>query len=388
MAKIIPRKKVEQVVETTDAITENNFKTKVDVKELSDVLGTICLVLKTDDKNKVILEQKNDKLSIVAQTDMSFLKVELDSTGSNGIVSINGLSLHKIVSNLKCETIEINKINDAEVELSGKKYKSSLSLLETKGAKIRDFADAEKLKIPTHILGLALNKVSFACSKDLLAGTLTSLYFELKDNQLNIVGSDGIKISTILYPVEAQDINFLIKPKQLMLLNKILECYSDEEEITLGIKDNRVFFNTESFICGLRLSDGEYTLKDVYKAFRESDQFNKEIKVEKNNLIDGFNLALSHDDTAIMFKIKDDILHITNPSKKFDIVVDGCEIQTDNNFIIEFNSCVLNDVLNRVKSKDSEIITLYIKDDSMMIKPAINEYQYNCVFALNGYRDI
>lgn len=104
----------------------------------------------------------------------------------------------------------------------------------------------------------AIDRTIFATSKDDSRFNLNGALFEISDNSLRMVATDGHRLSYLdnLVDVFADDNKFLLPRRGLSALKKFIDRGPASVTLEVGKKDIRV--STDSGYIGVRLIDGDY----------------------------------------------------------------------------------------------------------------------------------
>lgn len=116
---------------------------------------------------------------------------------------------------------------------------------------------ATGFSVPQKTMKSMILQTKYACAVTDTKPALMGCKFEIKDNVLNVVAVDGIRIALRQEPLTYDDLEFIVPVKTLEELVSILSDDNDKN-VTLSIDKNQISFNVESYTMISRLIDGEF----------------------------------------------------------------------------------------------------------------------------------
>lgn len=300
--------------------------------------------IKAED-NKVTLLATNIDLTI--QTDFECTVFD------KGEIVVEAALLIEIIRRLPDELVVVKIIKENIIEIVSGKSNFSLVFLDS-----NDFP-----KIPEHnkIMNLTLNGEIF---KNMIRGTtsfasldearpvLNGVLFEIINNRLNMVASDGFRLALKTNAIgNIPDISVIIPSKALDDMYKII----DDEDIDIQITRNHIIVKQNNNIIISRLIEGEF-LK--YEAIFPKES-NLSIEVNRDTIIDAIERAAivikEGNAKLIKFSIKDGIMNISSNSALGKVTEDIEVVSTGKELTIAFNSKY---IVEAVKKIEDEILTM------------------------------
>ena len=194
--------------------------------------------------------------------------------------------------------------------------------------------------------------IAFVAQNEGKKPVLTGTLFEIKNNVLNLVSSDGHRIALVKEEIKetVEDCSFIV-PGQTQ--RELLKLLKDEEDMVTVIVDGRtVLFDFGNYQVYSRLIDGEF-LK--YNSIISVDNKIK-VVVEKKNIVDSLERALllinadisakSENKVPVRFNIGYDKIELSCITDKGQISDTIPVEMTDGDLLIGFNCRFLLDALS------------------------------------------
>ena len=239
------------------------------------------------------------------------------------------------------------------------KVESGMSKFNFQGISPDEFPNAPVLdeKFRFTVTQNALKKlirktISFVAQNEGKKPVLTGALFEIKNNYLNVVASDGHRLAVVKEEIlETVENNKLIVPGTT--LRELLKVLKDEDEkVTVIVSDRTVLFDFGYYQVYSRLIDGEFLKYDAIISAVNSIN----VYVEKRYLIESLERAIllinddisakSENKVPVKFKIKYGKIEVTcitgkgQVNDEVNVEVDGGELEK-----IGFNCRFLLDAL-------------------------------------------
>jgi DNA polymerase-3 subunit beta len=180
--------------------------------------------------------------------------------------------------------------------------------------KFPDFDTADNVpyfEVSSKDIKSMISQTSFAVSEDETRFFMNGVYFEKKDSNLNLVATDGRRLSFATKNILSGINDFpsaIVHPK---ILNIILKHAPEEGNILMSIVDKMIFFKFGNYKFGSVLIEGNFP--DYNRVIPENQLYS--FQVEKSDLLSALKkVALMVDKKAgrIYFNISDGILKITS----------------------------------------------------------------------------
>ena len=132
---------------------------------------------------------------------------------------------------------------------------------------VPSFGEAEGHKVKSSVLATLIRRTIFAAAQENSRYTLHSVLIEFGQDQVTLVATDGKRLAHMPGPAsiqgEIQEGIFLVPPKSLNLLQKIL--HDPEEEVEIGLRENEILFRTPKVTIYSRLAEGRFPrYQDVF----------------------------------------------------------------------------------------------------------------------------
>ena len=120
-------------------------------------------------------------------------------------------------------------------------------------------SNATEISLPAGTLAANIQRTMFATANDELRMVMNGLYFDLREDSLNIVASDGHKmVRNMIYSCKtANPASFILPKKPAGLLRSVLDL-NDENEVSIRFNNNNAEIRFADGILSCRLIEGRY----------------------------------------------------------------------------------------------------------------------------------
>lgn len=232
------------------------------------------------------------------------------------------------------------------------------------GSDVRDFPgypEFEKVtevELPILSLKNIISKSNFAVAKDESRAVLCGIYFEISENRVGMVATDGHRLGSSFFneAISPDSVyNCVVSPKSVLNLIRIIDIKL-EEKIKITIGEKYISFSTNNLTMCSKLIDGPYP--DYTKVIPKNNP--------KNVVIDKSNLQMALRRVSVLSNQKTHLVKFTFSKELLEIVVSNRDIggeareslPVDYNFdqhSIGFNSQYLLEILDIIKTPKIKI---------------------------------
>lgn len=224
-----------------------------------------------------------------------------------------------------------------------------------------DFEGALKLQIS--FFNFCISRVLFSVSTDPHKYALNGSLMQIQDNEMNLVSTDGHRMSVINKHLGEgfNNMDIIIPRKTLMELKKALGAASDEEEFLIGFLENRIFFKVGERTLFSRLIDGKFP--DYTKAIPVNNDRRFEFKRGEFQGILRRKVVLSSDKSKLVrltFKSGELVVVLKNAERGESVDKMSLEYEGDQ-LDLGFNVDYLHDFL---KNMDADSVEMYVRDEA------------------------
>lgn len=233
----------------------------------------------------------------------------------------------------------------------------------------------EYIEVSQYTLKEVIRQTIFSVSDNATNKILTGELFEVKQDNLKVVSSDGLRISlrNIGLKESYPDRKVIVPRKALAEINRILSG-DTQKMVKIFFTDKHILFEFDSTTVVSRLIDGEYLKIDNIL----SADYETKIRVNKKKFQScierSVTLIREGDKKPIILNILDDLMEIKMDSKgSFDEDVDIEKVGKD--LMIGFDPKFLMDALRVIDDEEIEIKLLNSKAPCF-IKDANESYTY------------
>ncbi len=228
----------------------NTVQKAVSVKSTMPILE--CMLIDSSGDGNVVVTGNNLDLCIEYNAKMN--------VPEGGTVALTSKMFGEIVRRLPDGTVtmEVNPVDNVT------KIKCGLSEFNIQGLSGKEYPPAPILeeKFRFNIAQADLKKlirktISFVAATEGRKPILTGALFEIKNNHLNVVASDGHRLAVVKHELKEN----LENSKTVIpgtTLRELLKLLKDEDEVTVIVSDRHVMFDFGDFQVYTRKLDGEF----------------------------------------------------------------------------------------------------------------------------------
>jgi DNA polymerase-3 subunit beta len=326
-----------------------------------------------------LFELRENQLTITAADNETRMitSIEVADVKGQGVFAIPSKNLLDSLKELPDQPV-VFELNDESLEMviqyengrytfvaqSGDEYPQSKPLSE----------GAAKLTLSADDLSTGISRTIFAGGDDELRPVMNGVFFDITDEDITFVASDGHKLVRLqkLNVKGNERASFILPRKPANLLKSVLP--RENGDVTIGFDSNNAYFTTEHFVVVSRLIEGRYPnyngvipKENPYKVNTDRVQLLnalKRVTVFSNSASSLIKLNISENS---LFISAQDIDFSTYAEETVPCVYDGgVEIN------IGFKGTYLIEILNNILSEE---VVLELADPSRagLVVPAENE---------------
>ena len=142
------------------------------------------------------------------------------------------------------------QVEDSKVIVKAGKSKFNLQTLPTKDYPLMkaEEADIKRIVVPQNQLRDTLRQVDFSMAQQDIRYYLNGLLIEVKDKKLNIVGTDGHRLSFTSTELKepCKNIQVIVPRKTIVELTKLLN--ENDEQVEISLTNNQSYLVTEILV--------------------------------------------------------------------------------------------------------------------------------------------
>ena len=356
---------------------------KIDRELLINPLGNVSGIVEKRHAlpilSNLLLENQENNLKFTA-TDLEMqISTQIKTKLSDDFqITISAKKLFDITRALPEKSNIDIQIEENKVTVKAKKSRFNLQTLPPKDYPVmkKDVDDVIKLKLSQSVLKNLLKQVDFSMAQQDIRYYLNGLLIEIKDNNLNIVGTDGHRLSftsaTLKDP--CKNIQVIVPRKTIVELVKLLSDSDDNVEV--GITNNQVNFNFNDIDLITKVIDGKFP--DYSRVIPNGHE--NIFDIDRETLLDAMLRAsiLSNDKyRGIRMVVEENNLKLISNNSEHEEAEEEIEIKYKGDKIdIGFNVTYLIDVLTNIQT---EKLTIAFSDSSsscLVTIPKNKEYKY------------
>lgn len=319
----------------------------ISTKNVGSVLSNVLLIAEND---QLVIKATDIKVNF-----QTSIPIEIEEEGTTTIYCDKFMSILNSLNNYGL--IEFNLIdNEATIKPVDKKINFKLKCISEE--KFPDFIESENIsyfEISSKDIKSMISQTSFAVSDDETRFFMNGVYFEKKDSNLNLVATDGRRLSFATKNILSGINDFpsaIVHPKILNIISK----YGPEEgNILMSIIDKMIFFKFGNYKFGSVLIEGNYP--DYTRVIPKAQE--NSLIVKKNDLLQALKrVSLMVDKKAgkISFNIDNDTIKIASSEYELGSAKEEipCKINGAN-INLNLNIRYIEEPLKVINSEDIEI---------------------------------
>ena len=358
-----------------------NIKIERDVllKPLSNVSGIVEKRHALPILSNLLIEGENNSLKFTA-TDLE-VQISLNiqaNISENFSTTVAARKLFDITRALPEQSIITVQIEENKVFVSAAKSKFNLQSLPPKDYPLmkKNEADGSEIKLSQNQLRGLLKQVEFAMAQQDIRYYLNGLLFEVDGKKINIVGTDGHRLSFTSSSLKENNEKFqtIVPRKTVLELVKLLE--ENDDNVTVRLTTNQVVFSFNNIELISKVIDGKFP--DYHRVIPENHENHFDVnRLELLSSMQRASILSNEKYRGIRMVIEANSLKLISSNSEQEKAEEELEIKYSGPSIdIGFNVTYLIDVLTNIQF---EKLTLAFHDSSsscLITIPNNNDYKY------------
>lgn len=326
----------------------------ISTKNITSILSNVLMIVK---ENKLVIKATDLKINFETQ-----VSAQIAESGS---ITLYCEKFIGILNSLPSGEIEIcqDQIDQDEnkndlsttviIRSADKKIQFQMrSMLQEKFPEFYFEDDISYFEVVSKDLKEMIAQTSFAVSEEDTRYFMNGVFFEKKNNDLNLVATDGRRLSFISKSILENVDDFpaaIVHPK---ILNIILKCAPDEGTVSIAITQKMIFFKFANYRFAAVLLEGQFPNYARVIPKKQSFIF----IVKRLDLIDALTkrivLMVDKRIGRIYFDISSDVLKITAFQTEVGSAEEyiPCEF-SGNPYVIAFNFRYIEEPLKVIKTE-------------------------------------
>ncbi|OGX05752.1 MAG: DNA polymerase III subunit beta [Omnitrophica WOR_2 bacterium GWA2_47_8] len=176
-----------------------------------------------------------------------------------GAITIPAKRFSDIVREMPSGDIVISTKKNNQIDIEGNRCRFKLiGLPKDEFPKFPEFKDKEVITLDQEVLKEMIRMTSFAVSHEESRYVLNGILFEIADDSLSLVASDGRRLAKITKKLDSpikKEAAVIIPLKAIQEINRNLK---DEGELSLVVSTNQALFDINGVLIATRIIEGEY----------------------------------------------------------------------------------------------------------------------------------
>lgn len=302
-----------------------------------------------------LLETQKTKLKIKATNlEMSTVSSIGAKVEEEGSITIPAKTFYEIIANLNQGQLTLS-LEKENLKIIGDNFSSTIPTIPPNDfPSIPENIDKkEKFTLSSQHLKDALSKVLFAASGDAGRPVLNGVLFLFSENNLDLVATDGFRLSKKKVNIAIKNTNHIIIPRAS--LQEIIRQAADDLIFQFKNEENQLIVKIGESYLSTRLIDGNFP--DFEKIIPTSSS--TKVTISKNDLLKAVKLSsvfARESSDLLKIKVEESTIEITSEGTKtgrqksrIDALIIGPSLE------ISFNYKFIEDFLNVVEGESVEI---------------------------------
>ena len=305
----------------------NNLSVKIFLDKLEIVGNAISNNQDKEYLKDVKIVAKNGAIMLLTYDNISAIKTFLLKDADDyfeieeeGNIIVDFMILKNLFSKLNCDSVSL-KTDETKLIVKSDNGIYKLSLDDYNmypEIKFEKFENNIKFKVSD--LRDIISKTIFAVATNEAKLSLTGVYFELKNNILEVVSTDSYRLSKYKLEVENdKNDNFLFTKKSLIILDKLLSKSTKDDiifsynsttkEVTIGI--DKILYKSRLML-------------ELYPDIKRiiTNKYTYEVKINRKKMLESIDrMNIFSDDmksSVVLFAINKNVLSISNMRNNFE----------------------------------------------------------------------
>lgn len=315
--------------------------------------------------NNVLLQADSGILTISATNlEIGIIKKINAEVIEAGDITVPAKILTEIMSGLSGEKITLESSMD-QLKISTQNFSGTLNGISATEFPTIPVSSENNFSLDASLLQQSLPQISFASAIDEARPVLTGIFTEIKDQELEVVATDGFRLahkkSKLAETNSTQNFKSLIPRRTFEEVIKVIaeESQSNADDLKLTIStsenQNQMIFQIGKTIISSRLIEGTYPtweriVPTAFKSFATVDRhdFMKSIKLASVFARDAANI--------VKMDVGNNKIKVFSEARELGQQETELEAKTEGEpLIIAFNNKYLLDALNNCHSKEVKL---------------------------------
>lgn len=321
----------------------------------------------------ILIEAKGQTITLKGtDIDVSIETVFVTEVQEEGKLVVDSKMFGDIIRKLPNNVITIESLENNILNISAERSEFNLVYMEpNEYPEFPVIEDSTKILVSQDKLKNMIKKVLFSVATEDTRPILMGVYFEVKEQKLNLVALDGYRMALATETIDSNE-NFssVVSGKTLRDISSLLQ--DTDQNISLSFTDNHVLFEINSTKIISRLLQGEF----IKYQNMIPDYSKLNVKINKDDLYEATERAsvMANEGSSNLIKLnfEDDIVLVSSNSK-LGKVKEEVNIEKDGDSLeIAFNAKYIIDIL-KVMDEETILLELTSNISPCIIKPIEND---------------
>jgi DNA polymerase-3 subunit beta len=282
------------------------------------------------------------------------LKTAINGDGEFEI-TVNAKRLFEIVRELHDDELSIDIDENVLIIESGGSFSCKISGADTLDfPKFPEIDNFNQIEMSSNVLKDLIVKSNFAVSKDEARACLCGVLFEVENNTVGMISTDGHRLGSSFckgeYNLDSK-VSSIVSQKSLLHLVRIMDIEDTSSNVKVLFSEKYIVFNTDTFTLCSKLIDGPYP--DYKRVIPNNNP--KKVTIEKNILLESVRRV------SVLSNQKTHLVKFVFSLNELEIVVLNSDIGGEarqivpihyegEEHIIGLNAAYFSEILNIIKT--------------------------------------
>jgi DNA polymerase-3 subunit beta len=313
-----------------------------------------------------LFQVKGNSIVLTASDSENVLKTTIETTEAEGEgeFAINNKTILDALKELPDQPLTFD-IDASTLQMRIMYQNGSYDIIGQNAEAYPEFIPLDEqhttITIPSAVLAAGIERSLFATAQDELRPQMNGIFFDLNEESLTLVASDGHKlVRDRLFSIKGQPASYILPKKPANILRNSLQKLEGDVTITFDERNSVIVYDSFTLTC--RLIEGHYP---NYNAVIPKDNPNR-IILDRTAMLGALkrviifasaasNLVKFHFESGQLTMSSQDVDYSTSATEHIDCQYEGSSIN------IGFKGSAMIEILNNLKSDE---VVLELADPS------------------------
>ncbi len=231
----------------------NELQLMMGVIEKKNTMPILANVFIAAENNELLLKATDLEVGIITRCPAQVVEP--------GELTVNHKQLQDMLGSFSGNQVTFSSSEGSMLDLVCDSARFSIETMSTLDfPSIPECSFEGALELQNGFFNFCIDRVLFSISTDSHKYALNGALLQIRDNEMNLVSTDGHRMSVINRHLGEgfANLDVIVPRKTLGELQRILKAESEEEKFLMGFEENRIFFKVGFRVLFSRLIDGKF----------------------------------------------------------------------------------------------------------------------------------